>query len=429
VVRLPGAVTALPPQSLDDRVRPAVGPIFLDGRKRALRGETVIRFTPLSGTAAVELQLDTIGAQRERSIELRYRLDGFDGDWIDPRRRRVARYPSLSPGRYRFRLQARDAGGEWSPHEATLDLVIEPRFYTAAAFQLGVGGGLAALIALALVLRVSRARAAARRLQRLVDERTRDLRAARDELQEANRTLERRVEEGIDALRGAERMAAYGRLVAGVAHEVRQPLFAVSTVSYVLADKLRGVADLAPQLALLDREVKRMSAMTDELLEFARPPRLLVAPTGIGELLDEAIETFRAEGEPGSIAIAAHAGAGLPNVTIDRGRMLQVLLNLMQNAKRHAAGVSRIELAAAAIAGDRVTITVENDGATIAAELLPGIFEPFVTGGRGTGLGLTIARHIVGSHGGTIDVTCDATTRFTITLPVAGPPPADPVTS
>jgi two-component system sensor histidine kinase AtoS len=208
-------------------------------------------------------------------------------------------------------------------------------------------------------------------------------------------------------------------MVAGVAHEVRQPLSALTTITFVLTDKLRERADLGREVTLLDHEVKRMAAMMDELLDFAQPAKLLVAPTAIVALFADAVETFRAESHRETPTVASTAGPGLDAVILDRGRMVQVLVNLLQNARRHAAGITRIELRAHRVADD-VVLVVENDGAGIDAALLPNIFEPFTTGGRGTGLGLAIARKLVELHGGTIVVATGDTTRFTIRLPADG---------
>ncbi len=404
---------------------PAIERVYLDGRRAPLQPGGSLRFTPLAASAAVAIEYGARGSNLPLELEYRYRMDGIDDEWVLAERRRSVRYGSVAPGRYRFRVQARRRFEDWDDAEATLRLTIAPRFYRTGWFRAGVVGTLALLVVGAFVLRARRARSRERALARQVAERTSDLHGAKLALEEANQSLERRVADGIDALRDAERMAAYGRLVAGVAHEVRQPLFAVSTITYVLADKLRGREDIAPQMDLLSREVKRMASMMDELLEFARPFKLLVAPTGLAELMAEAIETAGAEADPGDapVELSSSCEPDLPAVRLDRARMLQVLVNLAQNARRHAAGVTRIALAARAGDADHVVLSVENDGAPIPPDILPQIFEPFFSGGRGTGLGLAIARRIVESHAGTLDVVSGdgQNTRFTIRLPVAGP--------
>ena len=263
------------------------------------------------------------------------------------------------------------------------------------------------------------------RLSPLVGQRTRDLIEAQQRLEETNQDLERRVQAGIAALREAERMAAYGTLVAAVAHEVRHPIFAIQSAAYVLAERLGRNADLEPQLKILEQETRRMTAVMDDLLEFARPPQLLLGSIDPLKLLRDAAETFRAT-EP-DLAVEFEAGdrRDLPRVRADRDRIHQVLINLMQNAQKHADGATTITLGVEPRAGERpaVLLEVTDNGAGIAPQNLQRIFEPFFTAGRGTGLGLPIARRIVQEHGGSIEVESapGSGASFRVVLPIGGP--------
>jgi signal transduction histidine kinase len=214
-------------------------------------------------------------------------------------------------------------------------------------------------------------------------------------------------------------MAAYGQMVAGVAHEVRQPIFALGTAAHVLHQKLADRDDVARQVALVQRETKRMNAIMDELLDFARPPGLVKTPVRPKAVLAEAADIFAAE--PGdAVAVRVEAGDLAP-VPLDEARMVQVLVNLMGNARKHAAGLTRIVLRAS-VADGKLRIDVDNDGAGIPADVVPSIFEPFFSRGKGkgTGLGLAIVKRIVAEHGGDIRVAAgDAGTCFTIEVPAA----------
>jgi signal transduction histidine kinase len=238
--------------------------------------------------------------------------------------------------------------------------------------------------------------------------------------------------DGIDKLREAERMAAYGLMVAGVAHEVRNPLFALGSAAYVLGQELKDRGDLRAQIALIERESRRLAALMDELLEFARPPALLLAPAEVADVLAEAVIVFKTEraGAAPAIDVRVEAREGLPPVVLDRSRVVQVLVNLTENALKHARGARTITLGAAAVsradpsgASDWVAIEVKDDGEGIGRQHLPRLFEPFYTTGKGTGLGLAIVRRIVSDHEGTIEVASEPGqgTRFAIFLPVRGP--------
>ncbi|MFO0748213.1 MAG: ATP-binding protein [Myxococcota bacterium] len=359
---------------------------------------------------------------RPDALRFRYRLDGVDADWVDAGSRRVAMYTGLDPGVRTFRVAAlADGAADYGP-EASIALELRPAFVETAVFK-----ALLAALALALVALVHRWRtrqlvARQRLLGHLVDERTRELAHAQSELVALNADLEQRVDRAVTSLRAAERMAAYGHTVAGVAHEVRQPLFALGTTAFVLGDKLRDRPELAGELQLLDRETRRMNRVMEELLDFAKPRELLLGPTDLAGLVREAVDTFRAEHDPEArVPVTLALDEALGEVRLDAGRLQQVLVNLLHNAQKHAAGLTRVTVATLAAGPGRVAIEVGDDGRGIAPGDLERVFEPFFTTG-GTGLGLAIARRIVVEHGGDMTVRSSAAgTTFRIELPLDGP--------
>lgn len=356
------------------------------------------------------------------AVRFRYRLDDVDEDWVDAGTRRVAMYTGLPAGRHRFRVAALAPGAvEFGP-EASFSVDLEAAFAETLPFRLLV---IAAALALLYALYRARVALILRReaaLGRLVDQRTRQLAEATGALEAMNATLAERVEDAVAKLRGAERMAAYGQMVAGVAHEVRQPLFALGTTAYVLGDKLRDRPELQGEVKLIERETRRMNRVVEELLEFAKPAELARHPTSPATLLHDAVAIFRAEHDPEEKLAVTVDVEGAPEViVVDADRVQQVLVNLMSNAKRHAAGLTRVALAARAEGAERVVIEVADDGAGIDAGALPRLFEPFFTTG-GTGLGLPIARRIAEAHGGGIAVTSGpGGTTFRVTLPRVAP--------
>lgn len=369
---LPGAGT--PPRSLIESV-------VCDGVEIPL-GEPAARLP--GGTRQCEIGYTALQLSTARGTRFRYRLRGFDPDWVDAGTRRVAYYTGLGAGSYTFEVAAGNHEGVWSETPAAAALTVETRVHETWWFWTACGG-------LAAGLGFVSYRASVRRM------------VARQE-----------------RLRESDRMAAYGTLVAGVAHEVRHPIFAIQMAAYVLQQKLAGKGDLEEQVRVLDRETKRMTALTDDLLEFARPPKIVRSRAAVGPMLREAVEAFRSEHPAATAAIEVEAPGELPEVDLDRARFVQLLVNLMENAHKHAKGLTRIGVAAEIRDGE-IRFEVANDGSTIPPEALPRLFEPFFTTGRGTGLGLAIVKRIVEEHGGTIGVR-SATgegTRFTVTVPLA----------
>jgi signal transduction histidine kinase len=178
---------------------------------------------------------------------------------------------------------------------------------------------------------------------------------------------------------------------------------------------------------VIQRATERLANLTNELLEFAAPQPLQLAPIKPKDLLEEAAATFRAEHTAAAPRIVLAPTPELPPLRVDRHRMIQTLVNLMDNAVKHARGVTTVTLSAGCVTDgpsahetpSQMSIRVANDGAGIAPEDLPHIFDPFFTTGGGTGLGLAIVQQIVTGHGGTITVESQpgSGTVFTIYLP------------
>ena len=385
-----------------------------------------------AGTDNFEIRYTALTFRSPETVRFRYRLEGLDDDWVEAGTRRMAYYAHLSPGDHRFRVTARSGEGPWGDAEAVLAFRLLPYFYQTAWFYGACVLGAILIAGGGFRVRIHQVRARERELERVVLDRTRELSEAKGALEESNRTLERRVEDATRVIKEKERMAAYGLMVASVAHEVRHPIFALQAASYLLRTDTKDGARLAPQVDIIEREIGRMAGLMDDLLEFARPAALMLAPADPGSLLAQAVETYRTE-HGDAVAIVVSADDDLPAVVMDRDRILQVLVNLMDNAQKHARDLRRITLFArtekASSESDRsrVRLAVANDGAGIPAESLPHLFDPFYTTGRGSGLGLAIVRRIITDHAGTIDVESrpEAGTTFTVLLPVAGPAPAD----
>jgi ligand-binding sensor domain-containing protein/signal transduction histidine kinase len=392
---------ALPPPVAIEQVIVDKKSIAPDGRAEAPpgRGELEVRYTALS-------LLDP------SKVRFKYRLEGYDENWVEAGSRRIAYYTNIPPGRYRFRVIACNNDGVWNDAGAHVEFTLAPHFYQTRVFSVLVGVFLIALGPSIYLLRVRQLKARQRELETLVAARTKGL-------TELNRTLEQRVQEGIRKLAESERMAAYGEVVAGVAHEVRNPLFALQAVAYVIGRECGTHPKVQTQVNLLERETKRLTRLMNDLLEFARPRELLPVRTDPRELLREAVETYRAEHPGASPEIVVEDSSNLPPIHVDRTRLVQIIVNLIANAATHAQGVTKVTLSVAVESDGQVCLRVHDDGAGIPPEILPRIFEPFFTTGKGSGLGLAIARRLVTEHGGTIRVESEPGkgTVFTICLP------------
>lgn len=270
-----------------------------------------------------------------------------------------------------------------------------------------------------------------------------DLRAARIELDQWSRTLERRVEEKTLALQNAqqkmvqvETMASLGKLAATVAHELNNPLSGVLAYARLVRREIdeqpidaavRG--DLGNYLAVIDKECVRCADIVKNLLSFARGGGVRPSETDLSQIVQHCLMLVRHHLELHKIRLDLVAFSGDATLVADQAQLHQVVLALFMNAIEAMQGgpesiparpaVLRVELQSDA---RTVTLRVNDTGVGIPADLIPHIFEPFVTtkgATSGVGLGLAVVYGVVSAHEGEIgvDSTVNVGTTFTVTLP------------
>lgn len=206
-----------------------------------------------------------------------------------------------------------------------------------------------------------------------------------------------------ESLRRSETMSAMGSLVAGVAHEVRNPLFGISATLDAYHEELSrpGYQEFNDALR---REVNRMTILMRDLLEYGRAPTLQIAPGHLREVVESAIH--RVSVPQPDVLVENAVPADLPAVPMDETRLRQVFENLIDNATQHAPPQSRVTVSAELIerGGRRwVEARVNDSGPGFAASDFERVFEPFfTTRSDGIGLGLSIVQRVVQEHGGQV---------------------------
>jgi signal transduction histidine kinase/ActR/RegA family two-component response regulator len=242
----------------------------------------------------------------------------------------------------------------------------------------------------------------------------RRLRALSDELSATNVALTRTVEQLQDTqaqLVQSGKLSAIGELVAGVAHELNNPLTSIIGYAQLVEEAVRQVEPEAPMLADLEivmSEAERAARIVRNLLTFARRQSTERAMTSLRDVC-ERVESLRAyDRQVHHIASAIDVPADLPPVWADATHLQQALLNLVINAEHAVAGRDPATItftAAVSPEANAVTLSVIDSGSGIAPDDLPRVFDPFFTTrsvGEGTGLGLSITYGIVRDHGGEI---------------------------
>ena len=220
-----------------------------------------------------------------------------------------------------------------------------------------------------------------------------------------------------------EELAAIGELSAGIAHEIRNPLVAITTSVSLLKDETGLSEEGRELLDVVKEESDHLAAIVDDFLRFARPKTPTLEKENVVRLLSDTVRRCR-DWKDSSIDVVESYEGNLPQVGIDRHQIQQVITNLLLNAVDAMDGEGTLEISAKKEKGsaeDRVRISVTDSGIGIPEDELSKIFQPFYsTKDKGTGLGLAICRRIVFEHGGDIfvDSTPEEGTSFSVVLPV-----------
>jgi signal transduction histidine kinase len=224
-------------------------------------------------------------------------------------------------------------------------------------------------------------------------------------------------------------LARMGSLVAGVAHEARNPLFGISSTIDTLEARLIQLGSqttYADYLTAVRREITRLNTLTRDLLEYGKPSGIKTSPTRIEDILERAMLACRALADQAGIAMSHRVAEDVDTITLDSARMVQVFQNLLENAIHHSPHGATVSVDVSRVdEGDRTWVRCEviDRGPGIAADDLPYIFEPFFSRRpRGTGLGLSIVERIVDQHGGRTTARNDPAggAILTVELPLNG---------
>jgi len=219
-----------------------------------------------------------------------------------------------------------------------------------------------------------------------------------------------------------DRLASLGRMAAGIAHEVRNPLTGVNLLLDELHDRLLSNPDDQVLIRQALGEIERLEGLVNGLLDFSLQSSSEFRPLDIGMVLSETLALFRRQCDREGVALDVDIPEGTPEVTGDAGKLKQAFINLLANALEATprGGGLRVKVIPAP---HQIQIVFSDTGEGISPERLPLIFEPFFTSkSAGSGLGLAITHNIVSEHGGRIDVDSrpGAGSRFTVTLPLSG---------
>ena len=203
-------------------------------------------------------------------------------------------------------------------------------------------------------------------------------------------------------LRRSERLAALGKMAAGVAHELRNPLSSIKGLALVLQSRFKEDNGDRETATILVQEVERLNRSISELLDYARPQQLKKENFDIVQLLNKAVSLMRIDAETAGVELRTHFDENLEPFNGDEDRLTQVLLNLLLNGIQAMEDGGTLDVRVGAT-DRKIEIVVTDSGCGITEKDLARVFDPyFTTKPDGTGLGMAMSAKIIEEHGGEI---------------------------
>jgi signal transduction histidine kinase len=233
-------------------------------------------------------------------------------------------------------------------------------------------------------------------------------------------------EERLSRIR-TERLAQLGTLLAGFAHEVRNPLSTISLNLQLVLEEFREPETprdkrTQKRIATVEGEVRRLQKILEEFLGFARAPEPKVAPVDLNQKLQAVVDFHQPELREAGLSLRFYPGQEIGLVPADWDHVQAAVVNLIRNAKDATPAGGEV-LVSTLRDGGHVLVRVTDTGAGIPPELQPRVFDPyFSTKKSGTGLGLPTARRVAAEHGGSLSLESEVGkgTQFTLRLPAPG---------
>ena len=376
-----------------------------------------------------EFEYAALNFTQAEKNQYKYKLEGFDKDWFSAGTRRFGRYSGLPSGAYTLRIIGSNNDGIWNEQGVSLKLIVVPPFWQTWWFRGGLGLLVVGLVVGGIAWRIRSGAAQRRRLEKLVEERTRDLAESNAQLTLAKEQAE-----------AANR--AKSEFLSKMSHELRTPLNSILGYAQILQRDSSMTTRQVDGLQIIYQSGTHLLTLINDILDLAKIEagklELAPMPMHLSNFLHSLVGIIHMRADQKALAFVYEPVMPLPEaIQADEKRLRQVLLNLMGNAVKftdHGQVTLRVKALDEFSSEDgtpyvKLRFDVTDTGIGIAPDQIERIFQPFEQAGdathraEGTGLGLAISRQLVEAMGGQLIVTSQvgvgSTFGVELTLPVA----------
>ncbi|MEP4076240.1 two-component regulator propeller domain-containing protein [Haloferula sp.] len=352
-------------------------------------------FTYSSGNHRLSIRFAAPSFTNPKEVRVWYRLEGHNKDWIEAGSESTAHFTELTPGRYSFHLKAENEDGVHTAGMAPLLFRVAPRWFEMLWLRMLAVTGFVFLVGLYFRARTRTIRRHNRALQREIVERQR---------------AENESHQHWEDLARVSRAATMGELATSIAHEVKQPLFAVvsnaQTAGRLLDAETPDVTELREALNDIASDGNRASSIVDHVRAMVRKDHKPSDHLDLNDVARMAVELAESETDKRSLILKVDLAEDLPLIRGDSIELQQVVLNLLINgaqAMKDVAAGSRVLNLRTVARNGAVELSVEDGGVGVEGDDLEFLFKPFyTTKANGTGMGLAINNTIIEAHGGRI---------------------------